>query len=214
MYANRNHLASWLCFVGVLGINSAAAQTLDEITQLQRAKVAAELSKKQQEAMPIASVTLAPMTLAQGGALASAGRTAQEPAPIVVAIYGLASNLSAAIMQSSGERPLHMREGEQTPSGWVVQRITPSGVHFVRASNDQTTSANKTATKQGRKASPRVMFVPWMPTSLVSPSGAQAMPALASPVGGLSTLLPVPMPFRASFVPAPAAVQASPESRP
>lgn len=199
MYANdlkahlRNNLVTIVGALFFLALASVAhSQTLSEISDLQKAKVIADLKKQ------IASANDATPQPASAGAIQASSQalrkveSEQSPAPSVLAVYGTGDELAAAISESGG-KAIRVKAGDRTPEGWVVERITRSGVSFVRTTSTDAQHKRK-AEKQMQVKELRV-HVAWSQPSSPSPgTGAipYAVPVLSVQPGQVPAQPPLP----------------------
>lgn len=105
------------------------AQSVDEITELKKKQLLAEMKKGTVEERPSAVVVIQQPKI--------------KPAPVepklnvpdfgVVSIAGKNPASLTAVIFENGSRNVRISVGETTPSGWLVERITPSGVTFSHA---------------------------------------------------------------------------------
>lgn len=148
MFANDfsrwHRAASWTSLLMVLAAlaPTSQAQTIKEISDLQKAKVLADLKKQLAQANEAAMgsmgsvVAMAPRAPAPAApAFAAVAPRVVEDEPraalAVTAIYGVGDALTAAVSDNNS-RSVRMAVGERTASGWLVEGITRSGVTFSR----------------------------------------------------------------------------------
>jgi type IV pilus biogenesis protein PilP len=145
MFANDfsrwHRAASWTSLLMILAALAPAsqAQTIKEISDLQKAKVLADLKKQLAQANEAAMgsvVAMAPRAPAPAApAFAAVAPRVVEDEPraalAVTAIYGVGDALTAAVSDNNS-RSVRMAVGERTASGWLVEGITRSGVTFSR----------------------------------------------------------------------------------
>jgi type IV pilus biogenesis protein PilP len=132
MSASKKMVAAVL--LGVCGL--ASAQTIDELTDLNRQAMLADArakldKKKDAPATPGSAVgQVMPPALAMPPVNAAAGvkhsgpvKKAEQPVPVpvLVAIYGMGGALMTELADSGFEAKYRL--GDRTPSGWTVSRI-------------------------------------------------------------------------------------------
>lgn len=126
MYANRqikiitivSSVLSLLCSV-------TNAQTIDEVSELQRK---ATMSKIKRESGMNEPGPVSPQMLKQ--AKIEGKPVFVPPNFAVVSIGGSSPTTLTATIAETGARNLRLRVGEQTRSGWTVARITPQSVYL------------------------------------------------------------------------------------
>ena len=125
----------------------ALTQTIDEIADLQKQKTVSELRTQMKQDAPPAALEVRPAVV----------RVQQQvPPPAVVSIFGVsADNLQASI--SEGAAPnIRVRVGDETPSGWTVERISRSAVTFARSGQEVVAKS-----KSERSSTLRRVTVAW-----------------------------------------------------
>ncbi|MGH8785731.1 MAG: hypothetical protein ACREYA_11690 [Cupriavidus necator] len=155
--------AAFVLCVSVLSVG-AKAQTIEEITTLQRKKLVSELTKDIS-------------TLAPAPTLAAAAPIKREPArPIVVGISGDPSDdkrRSVAVVEAD-RGPIDYRIGDTTAEGWRVTAIGHRSATFSQAHAGKANGGTLTveyAGANGTRATP--------PLTAVTPPRAAANPAPA-----------------------------------
>lgn len=114
---------------------STLAQTIDEIAELQKQKTVAELRGQIKSESPAPIPVEARPTVVR----------AQPPLapPAVVSIFGLNPDALQAAISDGASQNIRIRVGDETPSGWTVERITRSAVTFTRPNRDLNARAKK-----------------------------------------------------------------------
>jgi type IV pilus biogenesis protein PilP len=175
--------------------HAAQAQTIDEITDLQRQKVLAELKRQVRDEVRKDADTdslFRPPPIS--GPRVSPQPDAAVP-PEVVAIFGVRSDSLVAVVNEPDARNVRMRVGDSTPGGWTVEKISSSAVTFTRPGH-----SNKAAAPKGKNKS-----VPQQPPSEISVLVAwgrnsqtamyQLPPAaMGYPPGNTTLFIPAPLP--------------------
>lgn len=141
MSASKKLVATVL--LGVCGL--ASAQTIDELTDLNRqvmlADAKAKLEKKKDApAAPVSAIgqAMPPVTAMPSVDVAAGGKHTvpvkkiehSAPLPVLVAIYGVGGVLMTELADSGFEAKY--RAGDRTPSGWTVSRIDKRLVYVTR----------------------------------------------------------------------------------
>jgi hypothetical protein len=121
--------------------SSWAQTTVDEITELKRRQMLQELKKDEKPALvPINPGGLGAMQGMQGLQGQMANKPGQEvPEFAVISIFGANDKALTAVVQENpmqtgrAHRPIRLKQGSVTPSGWIVERINATSVEFKRA---------------------------------------------------------------------------------
>lgn len=158
----------------LLACAASSAQTIDEISELNRQAAIAEARSKIELAKKAGGATApapssGPMAgmppgtaLPQGSAVAPAApatrpswkmvpaKKAPASPPVLIAIYGVGANLIAELSDEGREGKY--REGDKTPGGWTITRIDRRNVDVTRPGRGkQPTKDDKVALAFGTK---------------------------------------------------------------
>lgn len=158
-----------VCLAALCG--TVAAQTIDEISELNRQAVIAEAKSKIEAAKragggsvstptpPASGVPGIPLGAGQPvGAPAPAApawkavppKKERTPAPVLMAIYGVGGNLIAELSDAGFEGKY--REGDKTPNGWTISRIEKRNVIVTRPGSSK---------GKGKAATPETVSLPF-----------------------------------------------------
>lgn len=184
-----------ICLMFVCG--ASAAQTIDEIVELNRQAAIAEAKTKVETAKKAGAAPATATASAQAGSTppfpyppGAPAAPAPAPAwkliptkkgppspPALMAIYGVGNSLIAELSENGNEGKY--KEGDKTPGGWTVARIDKRNVDVTRQSSGkrQVSKFEKVALAFGTKVD-----VPKEPLSAVREQtpGSYSMPPLPS----------------------------------
>jgi hypothetical protein len=153
MYANPKsrrfaQVALVTALFGALSVSHA--QSVDEITELKKKQLIAEMKKGTVDERPNTVVVMqqpkvAPTPEAPKLAVPDFG---------VVSIAGKNPSSLASVIFEGNSRNIRVVVGDMTPSGWLVERITPSAVTFSHALPPENikSSVTKTSVKDRKSA--------------------------------------------------------------
>ncbi|MFM2083208.1 MAG: hypothetical protein RLY95_26 [Pseudomonadota bacterium] len=149
MYANRQ-IKIITVTSGILALlcGVAVAQTIDEVSELQRK---ATMSKIKRESGMSEPGPVSPQMLRQ--AKSEAKPVFVPPNFAVVSIGGSSPTTLTATIAETGARNLRLRVGEQTRSGWTVARITPQSVYLSKEMSAKEVADEKSESLVAKSAS-------------------------------------------------------------
>ena len=128
MYVNRKTNCVQLALAGALFTVALLthAQSVDEITDLKKKQLLAEMKKNTVEERPSAVVVV------QQPKIKPVPEIPKLIVPDfgVIAIAGKNPAALSAVIHEGGSRNIRVNVTDTTPSGWLVERITPSNVTF------------------------------------------------------------------------------------
>jgi hypothetical protein len=189
---NYKKISTLLAGAAVFGV--VHSQTIEEITDLNKQKVVAELRKQVDAAKADSSRDLLNSSRSQ---IPATKEVSKDRLPDIVAIYGQRPDALIAILNDGGTRNVRMRAGDFTSSGWEIEKISPSTITLRK----ETPSNKKKKIK--KDASPDVdqrtfkrMSVSWnnsTPTPVMVTGGAAQLPPVptqSSPVMGYGATQP------------------------
>jgi len=126
MYANRQtKIIAAASGILALLCGVTAAQTIDEVSELQRKATMSKIKRESGMGEPSPVMSSMPKQ-----AKAEAKPAFVPPNFAVVSIGGSSPTTLTATIAETGARNLRLRVGEQTRSGWTVARITPQSVYL------------------------------------------------------------------------------------
>ena len=206
MPASKRTSALLLLALSVVCANALAqaSATIDEIAELNRKKVVADL-KKQIESSKLAEVDLKPVATP---VLESKKVDPADLIPDVTAIFGPRPDQLSAMLSSPGQRDVRVVSGDVITGGWVVERINTG--HVVFRSDEVGTS--KASSKRAPKRAVSTEAAPTYRRVTVA-VGSQRHPRAVSTIAGApaqvaSLPLPSPLPLSMMQLPTPLPVPA------